>query len=203
MQVVSCGSISRLFPQKIWERLGRMAVPTRKTRLVGLLLALTRQAASALLELPSPTSTSWCGLCRQSDWAPCRLGAHALAAWDRSWSLQGHGPNSAASSTLGTSKRIFCWLWLACSNVLACSWWSLEGLLMAAQNWPISYQRVLVNSTACWYSCLENNNPSACWRSCRAPVQDGPWIHNAIGRWAYQAMKEEEQINTVIFVAWK
>jgi hypothetical protein len=27
--------------------------------------------------------------------------------------------------------------------VLACSWWSLEGLLAAAQNWPISYQKVL------------------------------------------------------------
>jgi hypothetical protein len=45
-------------PKKFLERLGRMAVPTKKTRLVGLLLALTRQAASALLELSSSTSTS-------------------------------------------------------------------------------------------------------------------------------------------------
>ncbi len=33
-----------------------------------------------------------------------------------------------------------------CSNTLACPWWSLEGLLAAAQNWPISYQKVLVKT---------------------------------------------------------
>ncbi len=191
-----------LVPQKIWERLGRTAVPTRKARLVGLLLALTRQAASALLELSRPTSTSWCGLSWQPDWAPCQLGARALAPWDCSWSLQGHETNSAASSTLGSLKRFFCRQWLACSNVLAYSWWSLEGLLMAAQNQPISYQKVLVNSSACRHSCLENNRSSACRHSCRASVEDRLWIHNAIGRWAYQA-KEEEKINIALFVAWK
>ncbi len=106
--VVSRGSISRSFPQKIWVRLGRTAVPTRKARLVGLLLAWTRQAASALLELSSPTSTSWCGLYRQPDWAPCWLGAlRSQPPWDCSWSLQGNEPNSATSSTLGSSKRFF------------------------------------------------------------------------------------------------
>ncbi len=149
-----------------------MAVPTRIARLVGLLLAWTRQAASALLELSSPSSTSWRGLCRQSNWAPCWLGTHVLAPWDRSWSLQGHDPNSTASSTLGSSERIFCHQLLACSNVLACSWWSLEGLLAAAQNRPNSYQKVLVNLAACRHSCLENNSPLACRCSCWASVED-------------------------------
>jgi hypothetical protein len=117
--------------------------------LVGLLLALTWQTASALLELSSPTSTRWCGLCWWPDWAPHWLGACALAPWDRSWSLQGHKPNCAASSTWGSPKQVFCHWWLACSDVLACSWWSLEGLLVAAQNRPISYQKVLVNFSAC------------------------------------------------------
>ncbi len=144
-----------LVPKKFLECLGGMAAPTRKASLVGLLLALTRQAASALLELSSPTSTSWCGLCRQPDWAPYRLGAHVLAPWDCSWSLQGHGPNSTASSTLGSSTRIFHHWWLVCSDVLACSWWSLEALLTAAQNQLISYQKVFVNSSACRHSCLE------------------------------------------------
>ncbi len=193
-----------LVPQKIWERLGGTAVPTRKARLDGLLLALTRQAASTLLELSSPTSTSWRGLCWQPDWAPCWLGACMLAPWDCSWSLQGHGPNSPASSTSGSSKRIFHCQWSACSNVLACScWWSLEGLLVAAQSRPISYQKFLVNSSACWHSCLENNRPSACWHSCWASVEDRLWIHNDIGYWAYYAKKEDEKINVVLFVAWK
>ncbi len=99
--------------------------------LVGLLLALTRQAASALLELSSSTLSSWCGLCRQPDWAPHRLGACALSPWACSWSLQGHEPNSAASGTSWPSKRVFCRQWLACSDMLACPWWSLEGSLAA------------------------------------------------------------------------
>ena len=206
LQVVSCGPISRSSPKQFWEHLGLTAVPTRKARLVGLLLALTRQASSALLELSSPTSTSWHGFCWQADWAPYQLSTLALAPWDCSWSLQGHGPNSTASSTSGSLKRIFCCWWLVCSDMLACPWWSLDGLLAAAQNWPISYQKVLEeNSSACRHSCLENKNPSACWRSCRAPVEDGLWIHNAIGRplgipWV---KKEEEQINIVLFVTIK
>ncbi len=96
---------------KFWEHLGKRAVPMRKARLVGLLLALTRQAASVVLELSSPTLTSWRSLCWQPDWDPCWLDTRALAPWDRSWSLQGHGPNSAASSTLGFLKRIFCHQW--------------------------------------------------------------------------------------------
>ncbi len=92
-----------LTPQKIWESLSRTAVPTRKARLVGLLLALTRWAASALLELSSSTSTSWGGLCRQPDWAPYWHGTRSLVPGDLSWSLQGHKLNSATSSTLGSS----------------------------------------------------------------------------------------------------
>ncbi len=169
---------------------------------VGLLLALTWQAASPLLELSSSTLSSWCGLCRWPDWAPHWLGARALAPWACSWSLQGHKPISATSSTSGSSKRyLFCW-WLACSNTLACPWWSLEGSLKATQNRPISNQKVLVNLAACRHSCLENNRPSTYCCSCWASVQDRLWIHNAVGRWGYQA-KEEEQINVALFVAWK
>ncbi len=113
-----------------------------------------------------------------------------------------HEPNSATSSTSGSSKRIFHHQWLACSNVLACSWWSLECLLAATQNQPISYQKVLVNLAACWHSSLENNRPSACCRSCWASVEDRLWIHSAVGHWVYQA-KEEEQVNVTLSEAWK
>ncbi len=146
-----------------------MAVPTRKGSLgndipsigtlVGFLLASTWQAASVLLEPSDSTLSSWCSLCQWPDWAPHQLCARPLAPWACSWSLQGHKPNSAASSTSGSSKRFFCHRWLACSNTMACPWWSLEGLLAAAQNWPISHQKVLVNSAACRLSCLENNRP--------------------------------------------
>ncbi len=182
MQVVSCGSISRSFPQKFWERLGGTAVLMRKGSLgkdmpsigtlVGLLLASTWQAASATLELSSSTLSSWCGLCRWPDWAPHRLGTCTLASWACSLSLQGHEPNFAASGTLGSSKWIFLCRWLACSNTLACPWWSLEGSIAAAQDVPISYQKVLVNLAACWHSCPENNRPSACCCSCQASVED-------------------------------
>ncbi len=180
MRVVSRGPIS-CSQQKKLRRLGRMAVPTRKGSLgkdipsigtlVGLLLASTWQAASALLEPSSSTLSSWCGLCRQPDWAPHWLGTRALAPRACSWSLQGHKPNSAASSTSGSSKRFFCRRWLVCSNTLSHPWWSLEGLLAAAQNWPISHQKVLVNSAACWHSCLGNNRPLACCCSCWASVE--------------------------------
>ncbi len=41
----------------------------------------------------------------------------------------------------------------------------------------------------------------ACRHSCRAPVEDGLRIHNAIGHWAYQVKKEEEdQLHLVLFV---
>jgi hypothetical protein len=166
--------------------------------LVGLMLASTWLAASALVELSSSSSSSWRGLCQWPDWAPHRLGTRALAPWACSWSLQGHKPNSAVSSTSGSSKRFFCYQWLACSDTLACPWWSLEGLLAAAQNWPISYKKGLwESSSACWRSCIQS-----WWYSCRAPVEDGLWIHNAIGCWAYQAKieEEEERIDLVLFV---
>ncbi len=114
--VFSCSPISRS-QRKILRRLGGTAIPMRKGSLgkvissigmlVGLLLASTWQAASALLEPSSSTSSSWCGLCRQPDWAPHRLGARALAPRACSWSLQGHEPNFAASSTSGSLKRFF------------------------------------------------------------------------------------------------
>ncbi len=56
-------------------------------------------------------------------------------------------------------------------------------------------------SSACRHSCLGKKNSSACRHSCQASVEDRLWIHNAIGHWAYQAKKEEEeQINVVLFV---
>ncbi len=193
--------------QKKLRCLGGTAIPTRKGSLgkdipgigtlVGLLLASTWQAASALLEPSSSISSSWCGLCRWPDWAPHRLGACALAPWACSWSLQGHEPNSAASSTSGSLNRFFCCHWLACSNTLACPWWSLEGPLTAAQNRPISHQKSIVNLAAYWHSCPENNRPLACCYSCQASVEDKLWIHShrPLG-----VPGEEEQINIVLFV---
>ncbi len=118
LQVVSCGPIScwqqnflrRLAPRQNGSSykkgsLGR-DMPS-VGMLVGLLLARTRQAASALLELLSSTLSSWRGLCRQPDWAPHRLGARALTPRASSWSLQGHEPNSAMSGTSGSSKFFF------------------------------------------------------------------------------------------------
>ncbi len=93
-------------PQKIWERLGGMAVPTRKARLVGLLLPLIRQAASALLELSSPTLTSWRGFCRQPDWAPCWLGTRALAPWDLLWVFRVTVPTPPQVALWGPRKEI-------------------------------------------------------------------------------------------------
>ncbi len=114
--------------------------------LVGLLLASTRQAASALLELSSSTSSSWRGLCQWPDWSPHWLGDRALAPWACSWSLQSHEPNSAAGGSSGSLRRFFCRWWLVCSITLVCPWWSLEGMLAAAQNWLISYKKVLDKS---------------------------------------------------------
>ncbi len=152
LRVVSCSLISCLQRKKIgtpcrngcsYEEgsLGK-EMPSVGT-LVGLLLATTRLAASALLEPSSSASSSWCGLCWRPDWDPYRLGTHALAPRVCSWSNQGRKPNSAASSTSGSSKMISHHWWLVYSNKLACLWGSLGGLLAAAQNRPISYQKVL------------------------------------------------------------
>ncbi len=126
-------------------------------------LDLTWWAASALLGFASLPLTSWHGLCQQPDWAPYRLGACARIPGDQFQSLWGRGLNSLASSTLGSMIIFFCHWWLASSNVLACPWGSLEGLLLVAQNRPISYQKVLEkNSSACWCSCLENTPQLVC-----------------------------------------
>jgi hypothetical protein len=76
--------------------------------LVGLSLALTWKAASALLGLTSFLLINRHGLCRWPDWAPYRLSARAHAPGDQSWCFQGRVPNSAASSTLGSLKRFSC-----------------------------------------------------------------------------------------------
>ncbi len=41
----------------------------------------------------------------------------------------------------GVFDKIFHRWWSGSSNALACPWRSLEGLLTATQNWPISYQK--------------------------------------------------------------
>ncbi len=74
------------------------------------------QAASALLGLASLPSTSWCGLCQQSDWALFWLGARVHAPRYCCWSLWTCGPSSATSHTLGSLRGIFCHQWLACSD---------------------------------------------------------------------------------------
>ncbi len=52
-------------------------------------------------------------------------------------------------------RKNFCRCWSAPSDALACPWRSLGGLLTAAQNRLISYQKVLgQNSSACWRSCI-------------------------------------------------
>ncbi len=140
MWVVSCGPISRLSQKNLrtpcWNGFSYKKGSLGKDilcvgMLVGLLLALIWWAASALLGLASLPSTSWCGLCQWPDWSPYQLSARAHVPWDCSWSLQGHEPDSATSSTSGSLKRIFavhdwrgamCWLvlggpWKACSQL--------------------------------------------------------------------------------------
>jgi hypothetical protein len=132
--------------------------------LVGSLLATTGLAASALLEPSSTASSSWWGLCRRPDWDPHRLGAHALAPRVCSWRDQGRKPNSAASSTSGSSKIISCRRWSVCSNTLARFRGSLGGLLAAAQNWPIYYQKVSqISLLVGIFPCLERSLLESCW----------------------------------------
>ncbi len=167
--------------------------------LVGLLLALTWRAASALLGLASLPLTSWWGLCRQPDGSPYWLGAHAHVPGDRSWSLQGRMPNSAASSTLRSSKKISplmigvqrcAGLFLVVLGRLARGRTKLVNLL------PEGSQKHVLSLSAFLCALKE-----ACWHSCRTPVEVGLWNYNVIVRWAYQAKKEEEkQIDIVLFV---
>ncbi len=155
-QVVSRGPISCLkwyLLRQSWRnghngcsfkkgRLGR-DMPCLGTWLDFTSLHMIWQVASALVGLASLPLTSWRGLCQQPDWALYQLSTCARIPGDWSWSLRGHGPNPATSSTLCSFIRIFhCW-WSASSNALACPWRSLEGLLMTAQNPPISYPKVL------------------------------------------------------------
>jgi hypothetical protein len=158
--------------------------------LLGLLLALTQQAASALLELSSSILSSWRGLCQWPDWAPHQLGTCALAPWACSWSLQGHEPDSTASGTPWSSKRIFLPLMISMQRYaglalvvlgrLARGHTKLANLLQEG-----SWQKIL--SLSAFLCALKE----ACRHSCRAPVEVGLWIHNAIGRQAYQAKKNK------------
>ncbi len=182
LRVDSCGSISRSFPQKIWERLCGMAVLTRNGSLERDIHAQRRDAG-------------WLAACLDLASCFCLVRAIKLNNVQLTWSLPMTrlGSPSARRSracTMGlllessgsraqlhrewhfrVLKKIFCHQWLACSNTLACPWWSLEGLLTAAQNWPIYYQKILVNLAPCRHSCLENNRPLACCCSCWASVE--------------------------------
>ena len=136
--------------------------------LVGLLLALTWQAASALLGLASLPSTSWCGFCQRLDWSPYWLGARTMGLFLES---SGLGAQLRCKWQFGVLEKNFRCQWLACSNLLACSWWSLEGLLAATQNWPISYQKVLVKLVGILV--LKTTVPRSASRcSCQASIED-------------------------------
>ncbi len=99
--------------------------------LVGLLLALTWQAASALLGLASLPSASWCGLCWQPDWSSYQLGTRVRVPGVRSWSLQGLVPYSTASSTSGSLRRFF-----AIDDQRAAIRWLVLGGPWKACLWP-------------------------------------------------------------------
>ncbi len=159
------------------ECLARTAVPTRKAVLGKTCLtwdadwlAACHDRAScfcharviklSILQLMQPLPMTRLG----SPW----LGAHVLAPQVCSRSNQGQKPNSAVSSTWGSSKMNFHRQWLACSNTLARLWGSLGGLLPAAQNWPISYQvpRGLVDLVSLLvgvFLCLERKLVGSCW----------------------------------------
>ncbi len=73
------------FPARLPKKSENVSVERLfQAMLAGLLLALTRQAASALLELSSPTLTSWRDFFQWPEWAPYWLGACTPAPWDRS-----------------------------------------------------------------------------------------------------------------------
>jgi hypothetical protein len=78
-------------------------------------------------------SSSWCGIGRRSVWASFWRGARACAPGYHSWSVQARGLNSAANHASGVFGGFKRWRWSACSIVLACPCWSLEGLLFATQ----------------------------------------------------------------------
>ncbi len=162
----------------------RRDIPSVGT-LVGLLLVLTWWAASALLGLASLTSTSWCGLRWQSDWAPYRLGTRASVPGDRSWSLQGRGPNSAARSTLGSLKRFFAiddWRAVICWLVFGGLWKACSRLHKIVQS-PNRRFLLQLHSLSAFLEKLHSwANSLACRCSCRAPVEDGLWIHNSQGK---------------------
>ncbi len=152
--------------------------------LVGLMLALTWQAASALLELSSSSSSSWRGLCRQPDWAPHRLGARLL--------LESSGSQTQLHCKwhFGVLEKIFLLLMISMQQYaglslvvlgrLACGRTKSANLLQEG-----SWQKIL--SLLAFLGALKE----ACRHSCRVPVEVGLWIHNAIGHWAYQVTKNK------------
>jgi hypothetical protein len=167
--------------EKSWE--GRAKLGT----LVGLLLATTRLAASAMLELSSPASSSWCGLCRQPDCDPHWLGTHALAPRVCSWDDQGRKPNSAASSAWGSLKKKLRRQWLACSNDRWLVFGSQEGLLAATKKWPIPHQKVLEKWQLVGILVLEGCSLAVVLVEPLLKV--ALWIHNVVGHLACQATR--------------
>ncbi len=114
--VVSCGPISCLswkILRTSWQNgcsykngsLGK-DVPSVGT-LVGLFLALTWQAASALLGLASLPLTSWSGLSQWSDWPPYWLGALVRIPGDCSWRCQVVGPTPLQVALQGPWNNFF------------------------------------------------------------------------------------------------
>ncbi len=138
MKFYSCKFVLAIpFPsrhKKIWERLGRMAVPMRKAVLEETCLAWGLDWASCFcpvraskltinqLMRPLPTTRLGSLLAWRSRAHTMRLLLEALGSW-----AQLHH-----ELHFRVLEGSFCHQWLVPSDVLAFPWWSLEGLLAAA-----------------------------------------------------------------------
>ncbi len=114
--VVFCGPIFCV-SRNFWEDSDWMAVPLQRGSLIRDIPSIGDSgwlAAFALLVPASLPLSSWHCLSQQPDWALSWLGTYAHVPWNRSWSVR--GPNSAASSTLGSFWGISRHQWAACSN---------------------------------------------------------------------------------------
>ncbi len=170
--------------RQLWEQRAQLGT------LVGLLLATTGLAASAMLELTSSASSGRFGICQQLDCNPHRLGAHVLVPWVCSWGDQGRKPDSAVSSTWGSLKKKLRRQWLACSNNgwlvfgsqgrLACGHTNLANP-PSEDSWG--------NLAACRHSCLKRWSPPLAVVLVEPLLVVALWIHNVVGRLACQAMR--------------
>ncbi len=155
-----------------WEGIGGTDVPSRKAVLEETCLAwdLNWWAASALLGLVSLPSTSWRGLCQQSDWTPFWLGTSACG--DCSWSLRGCGPNSAVSCTSGGP-------------------W---GDFFAINDWGVAmhYLSLLVlGRLAC--DRIKSATSQVKVFLYNSLVEEGIWIQSVVGRWVCQAWRRKKK----------